>query len=67
MYKNLPLIEIYRRIENVYGESMISVQHVRKWNREFKNGCENIVGESRSGRMISVANKMFENKVDMIT
>ncbi len=66
MYENLPSIEIYRRIKNIYGESMIRVQRVRKWYRKFKSGCENIVKESHSGRPISVADKMPKNKVDAI-
>ncbi len=43
MYENLPPIKIYRRIKNVYGESTISVQHVRKWYRKFKSGLVNIL------------------------
>ncbi len=30
MYENLSLIEIYRKIKKIYGESTISVQYVRK-------------------------------------
>ncbi len=41
--KNLPSIEIYRRINNIYGESTIRVQYVRKWCRKFKSSCENII------------------------
>ncbi len=57
MYKNLPPIEIYRRIKNIYSEFEMSVQHVRKWYRKFKSVRENIVNESHSGRPISVADK----------
>ncbi len=66
MYKNLPPIEIYRRIKNVYGESTITIQYVRKCYRKFKRGHENIIDESRSGRPISVIDKTLENKVDAI-
>ncbi len=66
MHENLLRIEIYQRIKNVYGKSMISVQHIRKWYRKFRSGCENIVDESHSGKPNSVADKMFENKVDSI-
>ncbi len=45
---------------------MISVQHVRKWYIKLKRGCGSIVGESHSGRLISVADKILENIVDMI-
>ncbi len=66
MYKNLLPIEICQRIQNVYGKSMISVQHVRKWFRKFKSGRENIVGEGNLGRLISFVDKTFENEVDAI-
>ncbi len=67
MYKNLPPIKIYRGVKNIYGESKISVHHVRKWHRKFKSGCENIVDESRSGSPISVADEMLENKLTRLT
>ncbi len=66
MCENLQPIKIYRRIKNIYGESTISVQRVRKWRRKFESACENIVDESRSGWQISVADKMLENKIDTI-
>jgi hypothetical protein len=31
-------IEIHREIEAVYGSNVMTVQHVRKWCREF-SGC----------------------------
>ncbi len=66
MYENLPPTEIYRKIENIHGESTIRVQHPRKWYEKYESSCENIVDESCSGRLISVADKTFENKVDTI-
>ncbi len=66
MYKNLSPIEIYRRIKNSYGESMISIQYVRKWYQKFKSGCGNIIVEIHSERPISVAEKMLESKVNAI-
>ncbi len=66
IYKNLPPIEIYLRIKNVYGEFTSSVQYVKKWYRKFKSGRKNIIDESHSGRPISVANKTLGNKDDTI-
>ncbi len=39
---------------------------MRKWYRKFKSGRENIADESCSGKLISVADKMLENKVELI-
>ncbi len=64
MYENVAPIEIYRRMKNVYGDSVFSVQHVRKWFRKFKAGRESIADESREGRPISAATKTLEEKVD---
>ncbi len=66
MYENLPPVEISRKIKIVYGESTISVQHMRKWYRKFKSGCENIIDEIRSGTPISITDKTLENKADTI-
>ncbi len=66
MYENLPHLEIYRRIKNIYGESVISVQHVKKWYPKFRSGCENIFDENRSRKPISITDKMLENKVDAV-
>lgn len=66
MYENCAPIEIYRRLKNVYGESVFSIQYVRKWLRKFKAGCEIIVDEAREGRPTSVTTKTLENKVDEI-
>lgn len=48
--KKLQPVEIHRQLQEVYGESCISVQHVRKWCREFSNGRTDIHDEQRSGR-----------------
>ncbi len=40
---------------------MISVQYGRKWNRKFRSGCENIVDESASRRLISFTDKTLKN------
>lgn len=42
--------EIHRQLMEVYGKKCISVQHVRKWCREFSEGCIEIHDEDRSGR-----------------
>ena len=43
-------IEINCEIQAVYGSNVMTVQHVRKWCREF-SGCRlNVTNEQRSGR-----------------
>jgi hypothetical protein len=34
----------------VYGANAMTVQHVRKWCREFESGRVNVMVEQRSGR-----------------
>lgn len=48
--KKLPPVEIHRQLTEIYGEACISVQHVRKWCREFSGGRTDIHDEPRSGR-----------------
>ena len=48
--KKLTPIEIHRQLEEVYGKACISVQHVRKWCREFSEGRTDVHDEQRSGR-----------------
>ncbi|KAF7282556.1 hypothetical protein GWI33_002383 [Rhynchophorus ferrugineus] len=42
-------IEIHRQLEEVYGKDCISVQHVRKWCKEFSEGRIDVHHEQRSG------------------
>lgn len=48
--KKLPPVEIHRQLCEIYGEACISVQHVRKWCREFSEGRTDVHDEHRSGR-----------------
>ena len=48
--QKLKPIEIHRQLEEVYGKACISVQHVRKWCREFSEGRTDVHNEQRSGR-----------------
>jgi len=48
--KRVPPIDIHRQLTEVYGEKCISVQHVRKWCREFSEGRTEVHDEQRSGR-----------------
>ena len=43
-------IEIHREIQAVYGPDVMTVQHVRKWCREFSDGRVSVTDEQRSGR-----------------
>ena len=48
-------IEIHREIQAVYGPNVMTVQHGRKWCREF-SGCRvSVVDEQRSGRPSTLA------------
>ena len=42
--------EIHREIETVYGCNVMTMQHVRKWCREFIGGRVSVTDEQRSGR-----------------
>jgi hypothetical protein len=50
MGKEVPPIEIHRELVTVYGANVMTVQHMRKWCREFDSGRVNVVDEQRSGR-----------------
>jgi hypothetical protein len=48
--KHVSPVEIHRQLIEVYGDGVMSVQHVREWCREFKNGRTNIHDDDRTGR-----------------
>jgi hypothetical protein len=50
MGKEVPPIEIHRELVTVYGANVMTVQHMRKWCREFDSGRVNVMDEQRSGR-----------------
>ncbi|XP_018574826.1 uncharacterized protein LOC108913710 [Anoplophora glabripennis] len=62
--KKLEPIDIYRQLSEIYVQKCISVQHVRKWCREFSNGCTDIHDEKRSGRL-SISDETVE-KIERI-
>jgi len=43
-------IEIHREIQVVYGPNVMTVQHVRKWCREFGGCYVSVADEQRSWR-----------------
>ena len=48
--KGTATIEIRREMQAVYGSNVMTVQHVRKWCREF-SGCRlSVTDEQMSGR-----------------
>jgi len=57
--KNVAPIEIHQQLTEVYGVKCMSVQHVRKWRREFTGGRTDIHDEERSGRP-SVSDETIE-------
>jgi histone-lysine N-methyltransferase SETMAR len=48
--KQVPATEIHRELLHVYGESVMTIQHVRKWCREFESGRVTVTDDHRSGR-----------------
>jgi hypothetical protein len=42
-------IKIHCQLIEVYGDGVMSVQHVRNWCREFENGRTNIHNDDRTG------------------
>lgn len=60
--KNAP-IQIHHRLQAVYGPNCISVQHVRKWCRYYKEGREDLSDRVRSGRP-KVINEALLARID---
>jgi hypothetical protein len=48
--KEVPPVEILCELVIVYGANVMTVQHVRKWCRQFDIGRVNVMDEQRSGR-----------------
>ncbi|XP_075210291.1 histone-lysine N-methyltransferase SETMAR-like [Lycorma delicatula] len=48
--KGTPPVDIHRQMTEVYGDKCMSVQHVRKWCREFSTGRKEVHDEEQSGR-----------------
>jgi hypothetical protein len=47
--QKIPPVEIHRELVAVYGANVMTVQHVRKWCREFDSGRVNVMDEQRGG------------------
>jgi hypothetical protein len=54
--KKVSPVEIHYELVTVYGANVMTVQHVRKWCREFDSGRVNVMGEQRSVRPSTSAN-----------
>lgn len=63
-HKKIRPTEIHRQIVEVYGPVM-SVQHVRKWCREFLSGRTNLEDEQRSGRPSVISDELVR-RIDEI-
>src|ERR1043166_8304979 len=48
--KHVSAAEIHRQLVEVYGETVMSRQHVAEWCRKFAAGREKVTDEDRSGR-----------------
>jgi hypothetical protein len=55
MGKKVPPVEIHHELVTVYGDNEMTVQHVRKWCREFDSGRVNVMDEQRSSRLSTSA------------
>jgi hypothetical protein len=49
LMEKVPPVEIHRELVTMYGANVMTVQHVRKWCREFDSGRVNVMDEQRSG------------------
>lgn len=47
MFEKVAPTEIYLRLKAVYGDSVISIQHVREYYIKFKDGRMSITDEER--------------------
>jgi hypothetical protein len=45
--KKFSPVEIHRKLVTVYGANVMTVQHLRKWYREFNSGRVNVMDEKR--------------------
>ena len=61
--RNVLPSEIHHQICQVYGDNAMSDGMVRKWDRMFNEGRENVHGEARSGRP-SLVNDDLVRKVN---
>jgi hypothetical protein len=53
--KKVPPVEIHHELVTVYGGTVMAIQHVRKWYREFDSGKVNVKDEQRSGQPSTLA------------
>jgi len=59
--------EIYRRMKVQYGDSCLSQGRVYEWVESFQNGRQNIIGERRSGRPVSMASETVKQQVELFS
>jgi hypothetical protein len=48
--EKIQLVELHRELVTVYGANVMTVQHMRKWCREFGSGRVNVMDENGSGQ-----------------
>ncbi|GBM85930.1 hypothetical protein AVEN_97550-1 [Araneus ventricosus] len=58
--KNVKPAEIQRKLIEIYGENLMIDGMVRKWVRQFNDGCTNVHDEARSGRPSVVIDGLVE-------
>jgi hypothetical protein len=47
LWQKVSPVEIHRKLVTVYGANVMTVQHLRKWCREFNSGRVNMMDEKR--------------------
>ncbi|GFS47776.1 HTH_48 domain-containing protein [Trichonephila clavipes] len=56
--QNLKLMEIYRKVCEVYRNNVMNESSIRKWCIQFKNGRTNVRDEEKSGRPSIVTDEL---------
>ncbi|XKL66243.1 hypothetical protein PGB90_009663 [Kerria lacca] len=64
--ENVSVTEIHKRLKSAYGNSVMSIQHVRKWRKLFKSGRVCIEDEERGGKPVSVSTNVLMDKVEAL-
>ena len=59
--------EISRRMKVQYVDSCLSQDRVYEWVERFQNGRQNVSGEHRSGRPVSVASETVKQQVELFS
>jgi len=65
--EKVPLIEIHRRMQAVYGDKCVDVSTVRRWVRWFKDGelgQADLSDKTRSGRPVTASVQLHQDRIE---